>query len=168
MLYVYSRPYVYSFCQIFQALRLFPALRLLWTLEQFLSKKNIGTEFTHLFMPSLCQKIIVNCHNLGLPNGDLVRGESSILRKRHSCWHGRKFSLATAASHNAVKLFSKNFIAQQVERSDLNGQFKPVQLGKNISKGGFWFLYALKCAYELYEWSPKLKIVFEFPKYASS
>ena len=44
-------------------------------------------------------------------NGDLVRRESSILRKRHSCWHGRKFSLETAASHNAVKLFFINFIA---------------------------------------------------------
>ena len=31
-------------------------------------QKNIGTEFTHLFISSLCWETIMNCHNLGQPN----------------------------------------------------------------------------------------------------
>ena len=30
-------------------------------------QRNIGAIFTHWYMPSLCYKIIVNCHNLGHP-----------------------------------------------------------------------------------------------------
>ena len=31
-------------------------------------QKNMGAEFTHLYWPSLCYKIVVNRHNIGHPN----------------------------------------------------------------------------------------------------
>ena len=34
-----------------------------------LYQKNFAAEFTHLYRPSLCYKIIVNRHNIGHPNG---------------------------------------------------------------------------------------------------
>ena len=33
-----------------------------------LYQKNIGAKFTHLYRPTLCQEIVVDCHNLGHTN----------------------------------------------------------------------------------------------------
>ena len=73
-----------------------------------LRKHNIRNEWTlaqiYLWLPHFCQnyhlftknKIFYTImHTTVRCNGDLVRRESSILRKRHSCWHGRKHGLRT-------------------------------------------------------------------------
>ena len=50
-------------------------------------QKNIGAEFTHLYRPSLCFKIVVNRHDLGHSNCSGSNCKCSIKKELNQNWN---------------------------------------------------------------------------------
>ena len=67
IIHVYLRPYVYSFCQISR-----PYVYSLPYVYSGCYQKNIGTQFTHLHIPSLCKEFFVMRQNIGHSSAEHV------------------------------------------------------------------------------------------------